>query len=201
MGDSGVDDAVAEAEPEEQWWDLLDQARTGSAEAAARLFARFNRPLNAFFHRRGLGDHRDREEAILDTWKVLFSPTRQWVPGKHFEALLFTVAGNAGSNTFRRPSRRREVAMAPTDLEDLEPPSGRLWEPSWTGKLEHVLAKLDPKDRRHIEEVMTEPRGRPNWAALGHSEGVSPDAARMKRQRILRQLRGLLGDDTRREES
>jgi RNA polymerase sigma-70 factor (ECF subfamily) len=193
--------------------ELLKRAERGDGEAVERLVDRHRESLHRMVAcrlNRGVARRVDAsdvvQEALLTASRRLAEYLRN--PGMPFHAWLRALARDRLADAYRRElANKRDVAredsVAAAGKSSLNPaalarddqltPAAELLKKEFGERFQRALEQLDEREReiivmRHVEQLSN--------SQVAELLGLTPPAAGMRYLRALRELRGLLGDES-----
>ena len=167
---------------------LMSRFCGGDEEAFEILYARFAPALGAFL-RRFVGDRTLAEDLLQTTFFSCVRARGRYVSSVGLRAWLFTIAANAARDTLRRRSARREDAVLPERLNNLEAATRTVSDPEMAGAIAAALQQL-PSDQRAA--VLLHQLHGLSFPEVASALGTSVGAAKVRAHRGYCGLRVLL---------
>jgi RNA polymerase sigma-70 factor (ECF subfamily) len=134
--------------PDEQVW--LERALDGDDMAFGRLVDAYQAPVFNLCYRM-LGDAPAAEDAAQETFLKAYRNLRRYDPGRKFVNWILTIASNHCVDALRR-RRVPTVALGSEHLQagTIPAPEAGVVEAETAGRIQTLLAQLDPVDRAAI---------------------------------------------------
>jgi RNA polymerase sigma-70 factor (ECF subfamily) len=170
--------------------DLVERARAGEPEAREELVRRY---LDDVFRltNRILGDRDLAQDATQDTFVNALGALSRFRGDASFRTWLLRIAVNAARSVGRRQGRRREVNIVLADHEPSseQDPATRTVNLAEAQRVEHVLAKLPPKQRLAVSLRVQQGL---SYAEIASALDCSEGAARVNYHLGIKRMRELL---------
>jgi len=160
----------------------------GDEAAFGLLYDRFAPELGILL-RRFVRDQALAEDLLQTTFLSFVRARGRYVPSSGPRAWLFTIAANAARDALRRRSSRREDAVPPEVLNNVEGQSAAQSDPQMAEALDTALQQL-PADQR--QAVLLHKLHGLSFPEVAAALGTSVGAAKVRAHRGYQRLRVLL---------
>jgi RNA polymerase sigma-70 factor (ECF subfamily) len=138
---------------------------------------------------RMLGDKRDAEEAVQDTFLRAYRALDRCADRQRFGPWLFSILLNRCRTAGARSGRLGRVFVFDETLVDMASTPDRIDARAWRAEIAHALAQLAPPLReafvlKHVEQL--------SYDEMAEMTGVGVSALKMRVMRAVTRLRALL---------
>jgi RNA polymerase sigma-70 factor, ECF subfamily len=170
--------------------DLVERARAGEPEAREELVRRYLDDVYRLTNRI-LGDRELAQDATQDAFVNALGALSRFRGDASFRTWLLRIAVNAARSVGRRQGRRREVNIVLADHEPSpeQDPATRTVNLAEAQRVEHVLAKLPPKQRLAVSLRVQQGL---SYAEIAGALDCSEGAARVNYHLGIKRMRELL---------
>jgi RNA polymerase sigma-70 factor (ECF subfamily) len=170
--------------------DLVERARAGEPEAREELVRRYLDDVYRLTHRI-LGDRDLAQDATQDAFVNALGALSRFRGDASFRTWLLRIAVNAARSLGRRQGRRKEVNIVLADHEPSaeQDPATRTVNLAEAQRVEHVLAKLPPKQRLAVSLRVQQGL---SYAEIAGALECSEGAARVNYHLGIKRMRELL---------
>ena len=173
---------------------LLQDVRDDKQGALERAMAALQSPLRRYFITFEVAPA-DAADLIQKTLEVVMRRLPNHPPRPSWKAWVFRVAHNQAIDHYRGQQRQMRLAVNNAERLALSPgtsPPSKLHELQRRAELDAAIASLTTPDRALIEAILEGV----NLSELARRMGVSPEALRARKARLLRKLRPILSKTT-----
>ena len=168
---------------------LASRATDGDREAFARLFERYQRPIQALARRMGCGEDRSRDLA-QDVFVRVLDRVGRFDPSRRFSSWIFRVAANLIRNDLEARGRWRTEGIS-DEPEDLAPrPEIAVVTDEEARRVREALTRVPEALRLVLLLYFQEERSHDE---IGEILDITPNHARVRLFRGLRRLQKELG--------